>query len=64
MTKGSFRVILEDSDGKQLYSFVVFDFPYQKGDVVIIGSEEYLVKKRIIDPLKEVVKVILTEIEN
>jgi hypothetical protein len=64
MTNGSFHVILEDIDGKEVASFIMFDFPYQKGDLVIIGVDEYIVKNRIIDPLKELVRIVLTEPEH
>lgn len=56
--------MFEDVYGKEIQSAVVFEFPYNKGDTVLIGELQFVVKQRIVEPLKEKVKIILAEIED
>lgn len=64
MTKCKYCLVFEDVFGKEIQSAVVFEFPYNKGDTVLIGELQFVVKQRIVEPLKEKVKIILAEIED
>jgi hypothetical protein len=64
MTKCKYRLILEHADGTEIISFFMFEFPYQKSDTVLIGKLEYVVTKRIVEPLQKTVRIVLTEPEH
>ena len=64
MIRCKYSADFQHVDGTAMLTAEFIDFPFEKGDIVVIRNEEFLVTERRVDPLNQKVKIILKETEN